>query len=184
MIDEQHLGMRPATQNAVDSSEQRMARLRHMTQRAYAGEPMQSPPFAAFQQVAPQHRLPERYPLAHLEGFAMDVQERHYVTLDDTLSYCYHVAGVVGIMMAWIMGVKDDATLDRACDLGLAFQLTNIARDIVDDAEIGRCYLPRTWLDEAGIPPDQIASPQHHDALAGVATRLIGSRWQTPAPIH
>ncbi|WP_227368839.1 15-cis-phytoene synthase CrtB [Halomonas sp. M20] len=173
VIDEQHLGMPSRVEGSTDSSEQRMAGLRHMTQQAYAGEPMQSPPFAAFQQVALNHRLPERYPLAHLEGFAMDVQERCYVTIDDTLSYCYHVAGVVGIMMAWIMGVRDEATLDRACDLGLAFQLTNIARDIVDDAEIARCYLPQTWLVEAGIPPEEIADPRHRDALAGVTARLI-----------
>nr|WP_298374762.1 15-cis-phytoene synthase CrtB [uncultured Halomonas sp.] len=173
VIDEQHLGMPSHGEGSTDSSEQRMAELRRMTRQAYAGEPMQSPPFAAFQQVALQHRLPECYPLAHLEGFAMDVQERRYDTIDDTLSYCYHVAGVVGIMMAWIMGVEDDATLDRACDLGLAFQLTNIARDIVDDAKVGRCYLPRTWLNEAGIPPNEIADPRHRGALANLAARLI-----------
>ncbi|MGC3873440.1 15-cis-phytoene synthase CrtB [Halomonas sp. GXIMD04776] len=173
VIDDQHLGMRQMTAGAPDTSERRMARLRRKTQLAYAGEPMQDAPFAAFQQVALQHGLPERYPLAHLEGFAMDVQGRRYDTIDDTLSYCYHVAGVVGIMMAWIMGVKDKAILDRACDLGLAFQLTNIARDIVDDAEIGRCYLPRTWLIEAGIPPEEITARQHRQALARVAVRLI-----------
>src|SRR3546814_11579375 len=72
----------------------------------------------------------------------MDVQDYQYRTLDDTLLYCYRVAGVVGLMMARVMGAEGEPTLDRACDLGLAFQLTNIARDIVEDAQIGRVYLP------------------------------------------
>jgi phytoene synthase len=63
--------------------------------------------------------------------------------------------------------------LDRACDLGLAFQLTNIARDIVEDAAVGRCYLPAQWLREAGIPPDEIGQPRHRAALARVAARLV-----------
>ena len=79
-----------------------------------------------------------------------------YRTIDDTMRYCYHVAGVVGLMMASIMGARDEAVLDRACDLGLAFQLTNIARDIIDDAKIGRCYVPAEWLLDAGIPPKEV----------------------------
>ena len=82
----------------------------------------------------------------------MDVDDRAYETLEDTLDYCYHVAGVVGVMMAMIMGVRKSATLNRASDLGLAFQLTNIARDVMDDAKMGRVYLPRQWLAEAGVP--------------------------------
>jgi len=80
---------------------------------------------------------------------------------------------VVGLMMASIMGAHDEATLDRACDLGLAFQLTNIARDIVEDARVGRCYLPAAWLREAGIPPDEIALERHRPALARLAARLV-----------
>ncbi|QEA37699.1 phytoene/squalene synthase family protein [Pistricoccus aurantiacus] len=172
VIDDQQLGFQTSTRS-LQTSESRLEELRRLTRQAYAGEPMESPAFAAFQEVALEHEIPERHPLAHLDGFAMDVAERRYITLDDTLSYCYHVAGVVGVMMAWIMGAKDDATLDRACDLGLAFQLTNIARDIVEDAEIGRCYLPEQWLEEAGIPQEEIASPQHREALSKLAVRLV-----------
>ena len=89
----------------------------------------------------------------------MDVQGYRYQTLDDTLLYCYRVAGVVGLMMARVMGAEAEPTLDRACDLGLAFQLTNIARDIVEDAQIGRVYLPAEWLAEVGIPEDEVALP-------------------------
>lgn len=93
-----------------------------------------------------------------LDGFAMDVENRIYNSLDETLSYCYGVAGCVGIMMAIVMGVDaDDAeTLDRACDLGLAFQLTNICRDIIDDAKADRIYLPTDKLFKAQIEPSPL----------------------------
>lgn len=155
------------------SGEPRLERLIELTERAYAGERMQEPAFAALQQVARRHRVPHELPLEHLAGFRMDVQGHRYHSLDDTLPYCYRVAGVVGLMMAQVMGVRDEATLDRACDLGMAFQLTNIARDIVEDARIGRVYLPDDWLVEAGIPADEILLPAHRPALAGLAARLV-----------
>ncbi|MBN8431714.1 phytoene/squalene synthase family protein [Microbulbifer salipaludis] len=184
VIDDQQLGFpaqetydaheaHEAHEARSESSEARLNELRDLTRRAYAGEPMQSPAFAAFQEVALRHGIPECYPQAHLDGFAMDVAQRRYVTIDDTVDYCYHVAGVVGVMMAWIMGARDEATLDRACDLGLAFQLTNIARDIIEDAQIGRCYLPEQWLEEAGIARQEITAPQHREALARMARQLI-----------
>ncbi len=155
------------------TGEARLAELVDLTERAYAGEPMSDPAFAAFQQVVQRHRIPKAHPLEHLAGFRMDVQDYYYRTLDDTLLYCYRVAGVVGLMMARVMGATAEATLDRACDLGLAFQLTNIARDIVEDAEIGRAYLPAEWLQEAGIPADEVSLPQHREALATLAARLV-----------
>ena len=127
---------------------------------------MDEPAFRAFQEVALTHQLPQQLAFDHLEGFAMDAREERYACFGDTLRYCYHVAGVVGLMMARVMGVRDERVLDHACDLGLAFQLTNIARDIVEDAENGRCYLPQSWLDEAGLSAAQLADPQHRAALA------------------
>nr|WP_263858603.1 15-cis-phytoene synthase CrtB [Coralloluteibacterium stylophorae] len=151
----------------------RLQALVDATRRAYAGEAMADPAFAALQAVAAAHTIPERFPLAHLDGFAMDVRGARYRTLDDTLAYCYRVAGVVGLMMAMVMGARDEATLDRACDLGLAFQLTNIARDLVEDAAIGRCYLPGEWLDELGVSREAVADPRHREALAVFAARLV-----------
>ncbi len=109
----------------------------------------------------------------HLDGFVMDVEGREYRTLADTVEYCYHVAGVVGVMMAYIMGVRDEPTLDRATDLGLAFQLTNICRDVVEDAEVGRVYLPLDWLTEAGVPADELAAPEHRDGVFEVVRRIL-----------
>jgi phytoene synthase len=155
------------------ASEERLHELEQLTRQAYAGQPMSVPAFAAFQQVIQRHGIPERYPLEHLAGFRMDVEERIYYRIEDTLEYCYHVAGVVGIMMAMVMGARDEDTLDRACDLGMAFQLTNIARDIVEDAHIGRIYLPSEWLAEVGIPSNELAAPQHREKLAILAQRLV-----------
>ncbi|WP_426444840.1 15-cis-phytoene synthase CrtB [Siccibacter colletis] len=160
-------------QQVADSPDARLQRLRDMTRRAYEGEPMSEPPFAAFQEVALAHDIPPCQAFDHLEGYAMDVRNERYFTLDDTLRYCYHVAGVVGLMMARVMGVRDEETLDRACDLGLAFQLTNIARDIVEDAQVGRCYLPQQWLAEVGLNEQTASVKANRPALARIAARLV-----------
>jgi phytoene synthase len=171
VVDGQELGFGVAASSHDPHGE--LAQLVEQTRRAYAGETMRDPAFAAFQEVALRHAIAPRHAFDHLAGFGMDVDAVQYETIEDTLRYCYHVAGVVGLMMARIMGAQDRQVLDRACDLGLAFQLTNIARDIVDDARIGRCYLPAQWLREAGIAPDEIALPRHRLALAQVAARLV-----------
>lgn len=152
-----------------------LAELERATRSVYAGEPPASPAFAALGEVVRRHAIPARYPLDHLAGFRMDVDGRRYRTVDETLEYCYHVAGVVGVMMALLMGVRDEATLDRACDLGIAFQLTNIARDIVEDAANGRVYLPDDWLADAGIPHAALTEQRHRAALATLAARLVAT---------
>ncbi|WP_318371726.1 15-cis-phytoene synthase CrtB [Enterobacter sp.] len=172
VIDDQTLGMQ-GSELDEEQAQKRLALLRIATLQAYEGLKMEEPAFAAFQEVALMHDIPSRLAFDHLDGFAMDVAGARYDTLDDTLRYCYHVAGVVGLMMAKVMGVHDERVLDRACDLGLAFQLTNIARDIIDDAAVGRCYLPAQWLHEAGLTPDNYALRENRLALAHVAARLI-----------
>jgi phytoene synthase len=172
VVDGQELGFNAAPREQFDAAA-KLDELREQTRRAYAGEQMRDPAFAAFQEVALRHSIPPRFAFDHLAGFAMDVEGARYDTIEDTLRYCYHVAGVVGLMMASIMGVNDPRVLDRACDLGLAFQLTNIARDIVEDAHVNRCYVPAQWLREAGIPVGELALPRHRAALAKVAARLV-----------
>ncbi len=147
--------------------------LREKTHAALAGEPMAEPVFAAFQRVAAHHALPHRHPFELLDGFAMDVDGRRYETIEDTLAYCYHVAGVVGVMMSCIMGAREEETLDRASDLGIAFQLTNIVRDIVADHAVGRVYLPDEWLGEVGLSRDTLAQPERREALFAVARRML-----------
>ena len=91
----------------------------------------------------------------------MDARGVRYATLQELLLYCYRVAGTVGLMMAHVMGLRDERALRNAADLGIAMQLTNIARDIIEDADMGRIYLPSAWLKEAGIEPSEIAAPRH-----------------------
>ena len=151
----------------------RIEELADQTRRALRGQPTDVAPFAALAEVVRRHRIPERFPLEHLSGFRMDVEARRYHTLEDTLDYCYRVAGVVGVMMAMVMGRRDDVTLDRAADLGLAFQLTNIARDVIDDHAAGRLYLPSQWLAREGVDPAEVAEPRHRERVARVAQRLV-----------
>ena len=173
VIDGQVSGWASATPPLQQEAQARLTDLMRATEQAYSGATMREPAFAAFQEVALKHMIPPAFAFEHLAGFEMDVNQRHYESIDDTLEYCYRVAGVVGLMMANVMGVKDDETLDRACDLGIAFQLTNIARDIAEDAAMGRCYVPARWLRDAGIEREQMARLENRAALSAVATRLV-----------
>jgi phytoene synthase len=174
VIDGQHLGhgQRPGSRA---ESLRCLEELQALTHRACAGQPCCHVVFDGLAEVVRRHGIPPALLLEHLAGFRMDVEGCRYETLDDTLLYCYRVAGVVGLMMARVMGAADPAVLDRACDLGLAFQLTNIARDIVEDAAMGRVYVPQQWLRTAGIPAGEVADPRHRAALAGVAARVVAA---------
>jgi phytoene synthase len=94
--------------------------------------------------------LPTRYPDELLAGMEMDVVAVRYETLDDLLLYCHRVAGVVGLMMCHVLRVERDEALRHAAHLGIALQLTNICRDIAEDWQLGRLYVPRSVLREAG----------------------------------
>lgn len=180
VVDGQELGHNQRSGQRGDGAA-RLAQLRISTRRACAGQPGDDPVFAGLAEVVRRHGIASVYFEHHLDGFAMDVAGQRYATLDDTLAYCWRVAGVVGVMMAQVMGRSDAATLDRACDLGMAFQLTNIARDVVEDAAIGRIYLPAQWLAAEGLPADAaLADPRHRAALARVAQRLV----QTAEPYY
>ncbi len=151
------------------------ARLVALTTAALDGDAPLPLPFLALRQVARETDLPRRWVFDHLDGFALDAAGWRPQDEADLLRYCYHVAGSVGLMMAIIMGVdaQDHDTLDRACDLGVAFQLANIARDLVADAEVGRVYVPADWLVEAAIAPGDVALAVHRPQLAQWAARLI-----------
>ena len=176
VIDGQVLG-----QGQVDhggTSAERLAELEARTRAAL--EPGACPddvPFAALARVAATTHMPKRYPLDLIHGFRIDVEERPFATFDDTLAYCYHVAGCVGVMMAIAMGVAPDdrATLDRASDLGIAFQLNNIARDVIEDAANRRRYIPDDWLANVGLEPRSFAFPPNRRQLARLVARLVNA---------
>jgi len=161
---------------SADSQERRENRLRELidsTRSALAGKSQEDPVFVALRYVTERYAIPEHYPLELLEGMGMDVRGERYETLDDLLLYCYRVAGTVGLMMVHVMGVSHERALKNAAHLGIAMQLTNIARDIIEDASNGRIYLPLSWLREAGLSAHEIASPANRPKLAALAARLL-----------
>ena len=144
-------------------------RLRQRLDRVYAGRPEPLAEDRALAAVVAEFGIPRQMPDFLLEGLAWDVQGRRYETLDDLLAYAARVAGAVGAMMSFLMGA-----LARACELGVAMQLSNIARDVGEDARMGRLYLPRSWMAEAGLDPDAwLRSPQFDARLATVVQRLL-----------
>lgn len=163
--------LRPDAESAID----RVEALRILTARALDGQPTADPAFDALGLVAAECNLPADLAGDVLEGFALDAAGWRPRSEADLMRYCYHVAGAVGVMMARVMGVaaEDHDTLDRACDLGLAFQLVNIARDLWEDDAAGRCYLPVEWLVEMDIPPGQHMKPPHRAELVMLAGRLL-----------
>ncbi len=171
VIDGQELGF--ASQSIDTSSiDERLADLKTKTIAAVSGK-ADEPVFIALGRVVSKHDMDLRYPLDLLDGFAMDARDHAYRSLEDTVLYSYHVAGVVGVMMAIVMGATDTPTLNRACDLGIAFQLTNISRDVMEDAGNGRCYLPADWLAAEGVSEGALADPEHREAVSRVVARLL-----------
>lgn len=178
VIDGQTLGGdAPIAAAGSDEQRHKLEQLRHLTEQAMSGQPTGNPAFDCFGEVSLRYEIPVIYAMDLLDGFERDVRGEQYQTISDTLNYCYGVAGVIGVMMAIIMGVdkRDEETLDRACDLGLAFQLTNICRDVIDDAKGGRIYLPLDWLANEGVEADceAVIDPQNRAAVSKVTDRVL-----------
>lgn len=171
LIDDQDHG------GALGSAEgvtERLAAVREKTALAFAGKPSGDPAFDALGLVARETGLTLEMAGAVIDGFALDAADWQPRTEADLMRYCWHVAGAVGVMMAVVMGVDphDEDTLDRACDLGLAFQLANIARDLAEDDAAQRCYVPLEWLAEMDIPPGEQMKPVHRKAMASLARQM------------
>jgi phytoene synthase len=140
----------------------------------YAGRPRNAPCDRAFAAVVEQFEMPRTLPDALLEGLAWDACGRRYDTLSGVLDYSARVAAAVGAMMCVLMRVREADVLARACDLGLAMQLTNIARDVGEDARAGRLFLPLDWLAEAGVDSEAfLADPRPLPGLRRVTARLL-----------
>jgi phytoene synthase len=142
----------------------------------YGDGPVEGPVDRSLARVVQDYALPRELLEALLQGFAWDAQSRSYKDLAGLYGYGVRVAGSVGIMMALLMGVRDPALLARAADLGVAMQLTNIARDVGDDASCGRVYLPLRWLREADLSPQMLVQDQRFTPeLGNVVARLLSA---------
>lgn len=161
----------------IDDGQDKPAAIRELEQRldaVYQARPHQVESDLALALVVHQHQIPRVLLDALLQGFAWDAQQRRYETIEDLHGYAARVASTVGAMMTLIMGVRSAEALARACDLGVAMQLTNIARDVGEDARAGRLYLPRDWMREEGLNPEGwLRNPKHSTGLARVVERLL-----------
>ncbi|MFM6852926.1 MAG: phytoene/squalene synthase family protein [Sphingopyxis sp.] len=152
----------------------RLEQICALTNTAWAGVPTGHAAFDCLAVLMHECPIPRIYVDAMLDGFRRDADGWRPRSEADLFSYCWNVAGSVGCMMAIVMGVDPARhdVLDRACDLGLAFQLANIARDVAEDAAADRCYLPMDWLVEMDIPPGQHMHPAYRHRLAIMAKWL------------
>ncbi|HSN71140.1 MAG TPA: phytoene/squalene synthase family protein [Steroidobacteraceae bacterium] len=151
-----------------------LAALRERLWRIYQGRPADCPADRAFAHVVAEYSIPRELPEALLEGFEWDATGRTYLSIAELNAYAARVAGVVGVMMSLLMHERRSAMLARASDLGVAMQLTNVARDVGEDARAGRLYLPVDWLVEAGIDPRGfLARPEFTPALGAVIRRVL-----------
>jgi phytoene synthase len=147
-----------------------LARLVRELDSIYAGEPQSDLVLEAFAEVVRARSMPREYPAELLAGLAMDLEKDRYQNLDELYLYAFRVAGTVGLMMAHVLGVSDPTALRNATHLGIAMQLTNICRDVREDWERGRLYLPLDLLAQAGAPAlaDQLGGPMPVAAQAAI----------------
>lgn len=129
-------------------------------QRTFAGTP-QHPVGRALAEQIPIYNLPQEYFLEIIDGMEMDLDRHRYAAFKDLALYCYRVAGVVGLLSAEIFGYSNRQTLKYATRLGTAFQLTNILRDVGEDARRGRIYIPVEDMRRFGVNEQDILSCQH-----------------------
>ncbi len=163
--------------DAIDQGADPRAALAELSARldaAYAGKPHPNPADRAFAATVAAFAIPKALPAALIDGLSWDVEGRTYQNVEALMDYAARVAGAVGVMMALIMGVRAPAALARAADLGVAMQLTNIARDVGEDARAGRLFLPLDWLAQAGIDAAEfLRNPQTSPQLSGLVRKLL-----------
>mgnify|MGYP006274274061 FL=1 len=163
--------------DAVDQSDDIKAALADLKERLDAIERHEPHPHAAdrvYADLAYRYAIPRTLPDALIDGFVWDASGQRCRSESDLIAYAVRVAGAVGAMMAIIMEARSPEAIARATDLGIAMQLTNIARDVGEDARMNRLYLPETWMREAGLDPDEfLKAPIHSPQLVIVIKRLL-----------
>ena len=167
-IDQAPARQRPAALAGLYAELERMA----------GGVATGDPVLDAFGTVMNATGMPPHYPRELLAGMRMDLEQATYDDLPALLHYCYRVAGTVGLMMSHVLTLRDDAALQAAARLGVAMQLTNICRDVVEDWRLGRLYLPATWLARVGLGDLRAAlgapfPDSARDPLRAVVTEML-----------
>ena len=140
----------------------KLAWWRNEVAQAYEGKPTH-PVMQALQPHLSVYKLEQQHMQAIIDGMEMDLDQTRYLDYPAMQKYCWHVASVVGILSASIFGVTNPATLQYAEKLGLAFQLTNIIRDVGEDARKGRIYLPVSELQKFNVTAADLLNARHSD---------------------
>jgi 15-cis-phytoene synthase len=154
--------------DAVDESSDpqvaatKLAWWRHEVANLFAGKP-QHPVTKALQPFTGRFGLSGQHLGEIIDGMEMDLTQTRYLDWKGLELYCYRVAGVVGLLAAGIFGYREPQTLEYARDLGIAFQLTNIIRDVGEDARKNRIYLPMEDLQKFGVPAADILGCKHSE---------------------
>lgn len=143
----------------VASKQRGLSRWRGLMDAAYARETFGHAILPAFADTCSRYSIPARYFHDLISGAEMDLTEPSYATFDRLREYCYRVAGTVGLTCIHVFGFRDPRAPDVAERLGIAFQLTNILRDLRADYEMGRVYLPQEDLERFGVRPAELAGP-------------------------
>ena len=146
--------------------------LKLQTIKGLCGEPCESI-FADLGVVCRKHQIPKKYPLELLAGFSKDITGFTVQSEDELERYAYQVAGVVGLMMSHLMKADLKVAQSAAISLGNAMQLTNIARDVREDFERGRVYLPESWLQEQGIKKTDLLDLYQRPQVFAVVQKLL-----------
>lgn len=136
-------------------------------------ETPQHPVTQALKPVVNSFGLQEVHFIEIIDGMQMDTQYNRYADFEQLALYCYRVASVVGLLSAQIFGYTDRATLEYAHDLGMAFQLTNIIRDVGEDARRGRIYIPLDELEQAGVTEQQLLNSQASPQMRALLIKQI-----------
>ena len=147
------------------ASQARMQQWKDALQRALQGQLEDHPLWPAFHDAVRRYRIPHRYFLDMIEGVESDLQPREIHTFAELYQYCYHVASVVGLTTIHIFGFSDPAALVLAEKCGIAFQLTNILRDVREDADLGRVYLPAEDLERFGVAVSDLKKTEQTEAF-------------------
>ncbi len=140
----------------VERRQAALACWRERVHLALEGNAAEGPVLPAFSDAVQRFSIPHDYFSALLDGMERDLSDHRYETFEELYQYCYQAASVVGMTTIHIFGFKRDSAIPLAEKCGIAFQLTNILRDITADARMGRVYLPSTELEEFGMSPDDL----------------------------
>lgn len=147
----------------IDERRERLERWKRDVAAALEGLPVEHPVFPALVEITRRHRIPQEHLAAVLDGVAMDLDFAGFETFEELERYCYHVAGTVGLCCIRIWGYHDERAIPAAIDCGLAFQLTNILRDLGEDANAGRIYLPRADLQRFDFTAEDLRAQSRDD---------------------